>query len=270
MRLAGKVAIVTGATKGIGRVIAATMAAEGAKVVVAGRTAKRGEDVAASIRAAGGEAVFVPADVAEEADVIRLVDTAVETYGSLTTLVNNAASTDLLEKSDDVVTKVTLEAWERVVRVTLTGAWLMSKYAIARMAEGGGGAIVNISSDAAARPMPGLAAYAAAKAGLNSLTRSIAVECAPLGIRANTIQTGLILPPHAVGLFEADPVLGARLRGSHLTRLGRREDIAEGVVYLASDAAAFVTGALLPIDGGTGIMTNLLGKTEIFEGKPEA
>jgi NAD(P)-dependent dehydrogenase (short-subunit alcohol dehydrogenase family) len=267
MRLEGKVAIVTGATKGIGRVIAATMAAEGARVVLAGRTVKRGEEMVAAIQSAGGEALFVPTDVSDENDVRAAVQAAVNTFGTLTTLVNNAASTDLIRQVDGPVVEVTLDAWERVIRVTLTGAMLMSKYAIPRMVEAGGGAIVNISSDASYRPPPEMAAYAAAKAGVNSLTRSIAAECGHQNIRANAIITGMILPPQAAPMFEADPVLGPKLRAQHLTRIGRREDIAAAVVYLASDEAGFVTGAELPVDGGSRIMTNILGKREIFEGR---
>ncbi len=271
MGLEGKVAIVTGSTKGIGRVIAATLAAEGAKVVVAGRSEKRGESVALAIRESGGEAIFVPTDVSQESDTEALVQAAVDEYGTVTTLVNNAASTDLLESSDDVVGKVELAAWEKVLRITLTGTMLMSKHVIPPMIEAGGGSIINISSDAAFRAAPGLSAYGAAKAGVNSLTRSIAVEYGQHNIRANAIVVGMILPPQAVELFESDPVLAAKLRsGRAVPRLGRREDVAGGVVYFASDAAEYVTGTMLPIDGGSSIMTNILGKAEIFEGKADA
>jgi NAD(P)-dependent dehydrogenase (short-subunit alcohol dehydrogenase family) len=270
MRLDGKVAIVTGSTKGIGRVIATTFAAEGARVVVAGRSRQRGEDVAAGIRNRGGDAIFVPTDVSDEAQVEALIARTVDTYGALTTLVNNAASTDLLQRGDDEVTNVDLASWEKVIRITLTGTMLMCRQAIPRMIASGGGSIVNISSDSSLRAANGFAAYGAAKSGVNSLTRSIAVECGHDNIRANTIIVGLILPPQAVGVFEADPALDAKLRaGRTLPRLGRREDVAGAAVYFASDDAEYVTGTMLSVDGGASVMTNVPGKTEIFEGKPQ-
>jgi NAD(P)-dependent dehydrogenase (short-subunit alcohol dehydrogenase family) len=270
MRLDGKVAIVTGSTKGIGRVIATTFAAEGARVVVAGRSLQRGEDVVAGIRDSGGDAIFVRTDVSDEAQVEALITRTVDTYGKLTTLVNNAASTDLLQRGDDEVTNVDMTSWEKVIRVTLTGTMLMCREAIPRMIDSGGGSIVNISSDSSLRAANGFAAYGAAKSGVNSLTRSIAVECGHHNIRANTIIVGLILPPQAVGVFEADPLLDAKLRaGRTLPRLGRREDVAGAAVYFASDDAEYVTGTMLSVDGGASVMTNVPGKTEIFEGKPQ-
>jgi meso-butanediol dehydrogenase / (S,S)-butanediol dehydrogenase / diacetyl reductase len=262
MRLEGKVAIVTGATKGIGRIIAAALAAEGAKVVVAGRTAKRGEEVAANIRAAGGQAVFVQADVGDEASTRQIVQAAVDEFGSLTTLVNNAAPTHLLQDGR-FLADVDLELWDGVLRVALTGSMLMAKFAIPHLAAAGGGTIVNISSDAAVRASAGLAAYCASKAALNALTRSIAVEYAPQNIRANSIQVGQILPPQAIEFVTSDPLMGPKLEAAHRLRLGRREDIAGGVVYLASDEASFVTGTTLVIDGGASAMTNLLA-SELF------
>jgi meso-butanediol dehydrogenase / (S,S)-butanediol dehydrogenase / diacetyl reductase len=265
-RLDGKVAIVTGGTKGIGRVIAAVMAAEGAKVVVTGRTVKRGEQVVANIREQGGDAIFVPTDVGDPAAAAAAVQASIDTYGKLTTLVNNAASTDMLRVHDDTVTEVSVEAWDRVLRVTLTGSMLMAKYAIARMIEGGGGSIINISAGSSERPMAGLSAYSAAKSAMNSLTRSIAVEYGGQNIRCNSILVGMIIPPGAIDMFESHDVFGPRLRAAHLTRLGRREDIAYGAVYLASDESGFVTGTLIPIEGGERIISTLIGKNEIFDG----
>jgi len=265
MRLDGKVGIVTGSTKGIGRVIAARMAVEGAKVVLAGRSVKRGEDMAAAINAAGGDSIFVPADVGNEHDVEAVIQTAVDRFGTLTTLVNNAASTELINRSDASVTDMALDAWDRILHVTLSGAMLMSKHAIPRMIEAGGGAIVNISSEGSYRPDPKMTAYAAAKSGLNSLTRSIAVGYGAYGIRANTIITGMVLPPQSLPLFQANPPLWAKLQAQHATRLGQREDVAAGVIYLASDESGFVTGAEPPIEGGSRVISNLLTKSEIFD-----
>jgi len=267
MRLSGKVAIVSGATKGIGRVIAAVMAAEGAKVVLVGRTVERGERFASDIRDAGGEAMFVRTDIGDEQSVRAAIDATIERYGTLTTLVNNAASTDLVNGDDGTVADVTIEGWDRILHVTLTGTLLMCKYAIPRIIDAGGGAIVNISSEGSRRPPPGMAAYCAAKAAMNSLTRSIATEYGESGIRANAILTGMVLPPDARTKFEAHPVLGPKLRAQHLTRPGRREDIAAAAVFLASDEAAFVTGIEMPVEGGMLIKTNLLTKEEIFDAK---
>jgi NAD(P)-dependent dehydrogenase (short-subunit alcohol dehydrogenase family) len=264
VRLQGKVAIVTGATKGIGRIIAATMAAQGAAVVVTGRTVKRGEEVAANIQAAGGKAMFIQADVGSEESAKSVVQQTVDAFGSLTTLVNNAAPTDLLQKGD-LIADTPLDDWNAVLRGTLTGAMLMSKHAIPHLIAAGGGSIVNVSSDAGSRATIGMAAYCASKAGMNALTRSLAVEYAPMNIRANSIQVGQILPPQAVEKFSSDPVLGPRLKAAHRLRLGRREDIAGAAVYLASDEAGFVTGITLPVDGGASVMTNLLSM-ELFGG----
>jgi NAD(P)-dependent dehydrogenase (short-subunit alcohol dehydrogenase family) len=264
MRLQGKVAIVTGATKGIGRVTAAKLAAEGAKVVITGRTVKRGEEVVASITAGGGEAMFIAADVGDEESTKSVIAQTVAAYGSLTTLVNNAAPTDLLQKGD-LIGDTDVEHWNAVIRGTLTGAMLMSKYAIPHLTAAGGGTIINISSDAGSRATIGMAAYCASKAAMNALTRSLAVEYAPVNIRANSIQVGQILPPAAVDMVSSHPVMGPKLAAAHRLRLGLREDIAGAVVYLASDEASFVSGVTLPVDGGASVMTNLLAM-ELFGG----
>ncbi|MGE0878255.1 MAG: SDR family NAD(P)-dependent oxidoreductase [Acidimicrobiia bacterium] len=264
-RLDDKVAIVTGSTKGIGRVIAAMMAAEGAKVVLAGRTKDRGEKFAAEIKAGGGEATFVQADIGTEDGVTAVIAGAIAAYGKITTLVNNAASTDLINSSDATVVDVSFDAWEQIFRVTVGGAMLMAKYAVPKMIEAGGGAVVNVSSEASYRPPPGMAAYAAAKAAMNSLSRSIAVEYGDRNIRSNAVITGMVLPPAARERFEAHPVLGPKLRSQHLTRPGRREDIANAVVFLASDESAYITGAELPVEGGTLVKTSLMSKEDIFD-----
>jgi NAD(P)-dependent dehydrogenase (short-subunit alcohol dehydrogenase family) len=186
-----------------------------------------------------------------------VVDTTISTYGSLTTVVNNAAPTELLRRPADVA-EVSLEDWDAVLRVTLTGAMLMSKHAIPHLIAAGGGTIINISSDSGARAAAGLSAYCAAKAGLNALTRSIALEYAPVNIRSNSIQVGQILPPQSVDLISSHPVLGPKLLAAHPLRLGRREDIAGAVVFLASDEASFVNGTTIPVDGGASSVTNLL------------
>ena len=145
-------AIVTGSTKGIGRVTAATMATEGAKVVLTGRTVA-GEEMAAAIRVAGGEAIFVPADISDEDDIVRLIEVTLSTYGTLTTLVTTRRR-PIISRVDGTVLDLSLEGWEAILRTTLTGTWLTCRHAIPPMVAGGGGSIVNISSEASRRRIP--------------------------------------------------------------------------------------------------------------------
>jgi NAD(P)-dependent dehydrogenase (short-subunit alcohol dehydrogenase family) len=252
MRMADKVAIVTGSTRGIGRAIALHFAREGAKVIVTGRTEKAGHEVEQEIRAAGGEATYVRTDMASEDDVIAMVRAATEHYGKLTTLVNNAAPTELMGpgKSDRRVTELENDAWDSIMLVSLKAVVWSCKYAIPEIAKAGGGSILNISSAASMLGTPGLDTYTAAKGALNTLTRSMAVEYAPDNIRSNCIVSGMVLSsPGAFKMME-DPVIGGHSKAMHLTRLGIPDDIAYAALFLCSDEAAFVTGALIPVDGG--------------------
>src|SRR5437660_7860320 len=191
-RLADEVVIVTGATSGLGRDIARQCAAQGASVVVTGRSHDRGEALAAAIDKEGqGRALFVSADLTDDASIRHLVGQTVEHYGSLTVLVNNAAATDA--PKDAAVSDVTDEAWDYIMLVNLTAVARLCRAAIPQMIKAGHGSIVNISSRAGERGAPGLAAYAASKGGLNALTRSIAVDYARTGVRCNTISPGHIL-----------------------------------------------------------------------------
>jgi len=252
MRLAGKVAIVTGSTRGIGRACAIRFAEQGASVLVTGRSVDDGAAVEREIREAGGEATFVRTDLAHEDDVVAMVQAAVERYGRLTTLVNNAAPTELMGpgRLDARVTDLTNEGWDAILRVGLTAVVWCCKHAIPEMAKAGGGAIVNISSAASILGTPGLDTYTAIKGALNTLTRSIAVEYAPDNVRSNGIVSGMVLTsPGAFALMD-DPAIGGATRAMHLTRLGVPDDIAYAALWLASDEAEFVTGALVPVDGG--------------------
>lgn len=251
-RLDGHVAIVTGSTRGIGSATAERFAAEGAAVVVTGRSVEAGRDVERSIRAAGGEATFVPTDLAVEDDVVAMVRTATERYGKVTILVNNAAPTELMGpgRLDRRVTDLTNEGWDAILRVGLTAVIWACKYAIPEMARAGGGAVVNISSAASILGTPGLDTYTCIKGALNALTRSLAVEYAPDGIRVNGIVSGMVLTSEGAHKMMDDPVIGGATKAMHLTRLGLPADIANAALFLASDEAAFVTGALLPVDGG--------------------
>lgn len=251
-RLAGKVAIVTGSTRGIGRATARRFAEEGARVVVTGRSRDDGRAVEATIRAAGGEAVFVPTDLAREDDVVAMVQAAIDHYGMLTTLVNNAAPTELMGpgRLDRRVTELENDAWDSIMLVGLKAVVWCCKHAIPRIADAGGGAIVNVSSAASLLGTPGLDTYTASKGALNALTRSLAVEYAGDGIRANCIASGMVLSSEGAWKLMEDPAIGGPTRAMHLTRLGTPEDIANAALFLASDEAGFVTGAVIPVDGG--------------------
>jgi meso-butanediol dehydrogenase / (S,S)-butanediol dehydrogenase / diacetyl reductase len=251
-RLQGKVAIVTGSTRGIGRGCAIRFAAEGASVVVTGRTEDAGREVEAEIRDKGGEATFVRTDLGREHDVVAMVRAAVQGYGKLTTLVNNAAPTELMGpgRLDRRVTELENDAWDSIMLVALKAVVWTCKYSIPEMAKAGGGAIVNISSAASMLGTPGLDTYTAAKGALNTLTRSMAVEYAPDNIRSNCIVSGMVLTSEGAFKMMDDPVIGGATKAMHLTRLGVPEDIANAALFLASDEAAFITGAVIPVDGG--------------------
>jgi NAD(P)-dependent dehydrogenase (short-subunit alcohol dehydrogenase family) len=242
VRLEGKVALVSGSTRGIGRSIAQMFASEGAKVAVTGRTVERGQKVVDLITGEGGEAEFFALDVTQEESVASVIDQVVERFGSLTTLVNNAAPTVEVGSNIKPLVDVTTEEWELILRSALTGNVFWScKYGIPRLAAAGGGSIINISSGQSVIGMGGFAAYAAAKGGMNSLTRAIAVEAAPDNIRCNTIVVGRVV---------AKGDAGAGITPGSLTRLGAPNDIGYAATYLASDESAFVTGSILTADGG--------------------
>ena len=247
-RLTGEVAIVTGSTRGLGREIARVFAEEGAAVIVTGRDTERGEGVAAALRGLGPAAVFIPADLAVEEDCQRLVGGAVQSFGRLSILVNNAYSSDAIA-GDRPVGDLTTAAWESILRVNLTAVIWMCRFAVVEMRSSGGGSIVNISARAAERGTPGMAAHAATKGAINALTRSIAVDYAPDHIRANAVAPGHVL--HETR--DADMTRDRRdlLEGMHLTRLATATDIAHGVLYLASREAEVVTGTILALDGGS-------------------
>ena len=253
-RLEGKVALVTGATKGIGRGVARRFALEGARVVATGRTAELGKQVEAEILSEGGEAVFVRTDIGVESDVARAVEFAVERYGSLTTLVNNAAATHLVglpERGDTQLDQLSNAVMQESLQTNVWGLFWCCKHAIAQMLRAGGGSIVNISSGVAVKGAQKMDAYTATKGAMNALTRSLAVEYAKQKIRVNAISTGFIETGDITDEQLAAPGQRAWLEQIiPLPYFGVPEDIAQGCVYLASDEARYVTGAVLAIDGG--------------------
>ncbi len=245
MRLAGETVLVTGSTSGIGKQVALTCARAGARVAVHGRNVERGTAVVRAITDAGGTAVFVAADLSDERACAALVDETAERLGALTVLVNNAAAGT---GGESPVGRIDTALWERVLRVNLTSVAWLCRAAIPHMQRAGHGSIVNVSSRQAERASAGLAPYVASKGGLNALTRSIAVDYARDGIRCNALSVGYVVNERRDGGMS--PERRAELEAMHLTRLGRPEDVAWAVVYLASRESEFVTGALLPVDGG--------------------
>ncbi|MFJ8816336.1 SDR family NAD(P)-dependent oxidoreductase [Amycolatopsis thermoflava] len=253
--MAGKVALVSGSTRGIGRSIAEHLAAEGAAVVVTGRTVEKGEKVAGRIREAGGTAEFLRLDITDEDSVRSVIAETVRRFGSLTTLVNNAAPTDVVATTVKSVADYTTADWNSVLLGTLTGnVFWASKYAWPHLAAAGGASIVNISSGQAIAGFKGFGAYGAAKAGVTSLTRTLAVEGAPYGIRANSVLVGRVVSGRGDS--------GHHTGGGRLTRIGNPMDIAYAVAYLASDRAEFVTGTQLTADGGFSINGDAVADAE--------
>jgi NAD(P)-dependent dehydrogenase (short-subunit alcohol dehydrogenase family) len=247
VRLAGEIAIVTGSTAGLGKEIARVFAAEGASVVVTGRDDGRGRALVDEIAATGGTAAFVRADLSELAAADALVAATVERFGGVSVLVNNAV--DDGSSGDGPLLDVDLADWERKLRVNLTGAAWLCRAVLPHQIAAGRGSIVNVSSRAAERGTPRLAAYTASKGGLNALTRSIAIDYASAGVRCNSVTPGYIL--HEERDRDMDDARRARVQGMHLTRLVTATDVALAVLFLASDESATITGIDLPVSGGS-------------------
>lgn len=249
-RVAGRTAIVTGAASGIGEATARLLAREGASVVIADLDGDAAESVAEAIRDAGGRAIAQRTDVSDEDQVAAAVAAAVDEFGRLDILHNNAAMTARQEHAHDAdLLTMSLDYWDRSFSVNLRGPMLMSKHAIPRMIEGGGGAIVNTSSNQSLAGDLSQFAYSAAKAGVNALTRSIATTYGRQGIRCNTVSPGYVDTPSARG--SVTPEMGHEIVSHNLVpRAGRAEDLAHAVLFLVSDEASFVTGQLLSVDGG--------------------
>jgi NAD(P)-dependent dehydrogenase (short-subunit alcohol dehydrogenase family) len=249
MRLTDKVAIITGAGGGMGRVAARMFAAEGAKVVVAEFGEAAGRETVDLVTADGGEATFVGADVSDEASAKAMVDHAVSTYGRLDVLYNNAG---VMPEADHSVVDTDVATWDQVMAVNVRGVFLGCKYAIPAMEAAGGGSIINIASFVAilgcSVPQD---AYTASKGAILSLTRSLAVQFGPKGIRTNAICPGPVETPLLMDwLVKDEEAKRIRLARNPTGRFGKPEEIVHMAVYLASDESRWTNGASLVIDGG--------------------
>ena len=245
--LKDKVALVTGGSSGIGRATALACAREGAKVAVADIVVAGGEETVQLVKAAGGEAIFITADMTKAADLEAMVNTVVETYGRLDCAHNNAGIEGALDKTANYE-----EAeWDKVIAIDLTGVWLCMKYEIPAMLKNGAGAIVNTASAAGLLGVPNMPAYAASKHGVVGLTKTAALEYAKAGIRVNCVCPGIIQTPMVSRLTGERPGMFEKIATAEpIGRVGQPEEIAESVVWLCSDLASFVTGHAMSVDGG--------------------
>ena len=248
MRLADKVAIITGAASGMGKAAAELFASEGASIVVTDVAMKEGEETVIAIRDAGGNAIFVQTNVAIEEEVRNMVNVAVETFGHVDILYNNAG---IMPGDDGSVTDISEVTWDRIMDINLKSAFLCSKYTIPYMIKQGKGSIINVASFVAFMgctvPQD---AYTASKGGMLSLTKSFAVQYGKHGIRCNAICPGPIETPLLRILWTSEEARNLRLNRIPLGRFGKAKDIVYMALYLASDESSWTTGAWLMVDGG--------------------
>ena len=247
--LNGKVVIVTGAAGGIGHDASLVLARAGARLVLTDVAAEGGEAAAAAVRDEGGNAIFVAADLASETDIAGLVDKAVAHYGRLDGAFNNAG----VEQRNKPLDKLTLEEWNRAIAIDLTAVFLCIKYQVRAMLASGGGAIVNTASSLGQVAIPGASEYVAAKHGVVGLTRAAGADYGARGVRVNAVLPGIIGTP-MIARLSSDPAFSAmfdRLRDRHpIGRFGEPSEIGEAVAWLLSDAASFMNGAAVAVDGG--------------------
>ncbi|MEO3388791.1 SDR family oxidoreductase [Mesorhizobium sp. CAU 1741] len=245
-RLEGKVAFITGASQGIGETTARLFAREGARVVLAARRRDESEKIVAEIESAGGTAMFAPCDVSEPESVERAFALSHEAWGRLDVLFNNAGGSS---PDDGPLTQTTLDTFWKTLRLDLFGTWLCSRAAIPLMQQSGGGSIVNSASIMAEMGVPNRDAYTAAKGGIISLTRSMAVEFASDGIRVNVVIPGAVTTERVLEFFRREPHLKKQF-DAYLLGMAEPIDVAQAVLFLASDESRRTTGQKLPVDSG--------------------
>jgi NAD(P)-dependent dehydrogenase (short-subunit alcohol dehydrogenase family) len=244
--LAGKVAVVTGASSGIGRSAAQIYAREGARVVVSDIMESGGLETVEEVQKAGGEAIFVRADVSEPSDCEALAQKTMEAFGRLDIAFNNAG----IGGEQNPTVDYSLEGWQKVIDINLSGVFYCMKYQIPAMMKNGGGAIVNMASILGWVAFANSPAYVASKHAVIGLTRNVAVEYAKQGIRANAVGPGFIRTPLIEELEQNEEAYNMLVSLHPVGRLGEPEEVAELVVWLSSEKASFITGAYYPVDGG--------------------
>jgi NAD(P)-dependent dehydrogenase (short-subunit alcohol dehydrogenase family) len=249
-----KVALVTGGGSGMGRASSLAFARQGAKVIVADVDIKGGENTVRMIKESGGQAIFVKADVSSSAEVEALVNKAVQAYGRLDYAHNNAG----VEGISSYTAEVTEEEWDRTININLKGIWLCMKYEISQMLKQGGGAIVNTSSVLGLGAVPKSPAYITSKHGVLGLTRAAAVEYVKAGIRINAVCPGIIATPMVERMIGNLQDHGILMEQRPIERLGTPEEVAEAVLWLCSDAASFVIGSGLVVDGGKTVLQSAI------------
>jgi NAD(P)-dependent dehydrogenase (short-subunit alcohol dehydrogenase family) len=245
--LAGLRTLVTGGSRGIGRAIALAFARAGARVALASRKQDALDAVAREIEADGGTALAVACHIGRRTDIDRLVARVVEAWGGIDVLVNNAGANPAMARMVDLEEAV----WDKILEVNLKGPFLLSQRVAPLMVAARRGSIINVSSVGGLNPFPGLGAYAVSKAGLNCLTKVLARELGPVGVRVNTLAPGLIETAFSAALFQSPEIYDGSIAHTALRRHGVPDDLVGTAVFLASDASAYVTGQTLVVDGGS-------------------
>jgi NAD(P)-dependent dehydrogenase (short-subunit alcohol dehydrogenase family) len=246
MDFKNKVAVVTGASSGIGKSVSELYAREGAAVILSDINQELGEKTTEEIRKGGGEAIFVHADVSKPSDCENMVKAAMDKYGRLDFACNNAG----IGGDQNPTADYSLESWNKAIAVNLSGVFYCMKYEIPAMLKSGGGSIINMASILGRVGFAGAVGYVAAKHGVLGLTKTAAIEYAPHGVRVNVVGPGFISTP-LIKELEENPEINNMLISLHpVGRLGKPEEVAELVIWLSSDKASFVTGAYYPVDGG--------------------
>jgi NAD(P)-dependent dehydrogenase (short-subunit alcohol dehydrogenase family) len=252
MQLQGKAAVITGAAGGIGAATARQMAAEGARLVLADIDGDGVERLAKSLECAREDAVAVQVDVSREADMIRMIQAAVDTFGGVDILHNNATDAKAIEQDDDIIT-LDMDVFDHLVSVNLKAAFMGCKHAIPHMLAAGGGAIIHTASIEGFVARGVRPTYGACKAGLVHLAKSVAARYGSRGIRCNAVAPGLVVTPSLEAVYEDAKRIAADLADYAMPRLCTPEDVAKAVVFLASDAASYVNGETLMVDGGASV-----------------
>lgn len=244
-RLENKTAVITGGTSGIGKATAELFSREGARVAVVGRSEEKGNSIVEEINSKGGQAIFVQCDVSKDEDARKMAEQVIKEFGQIDILYNNAGIAEF-----GTVHETEEDNWNKVIDINLKGVYLCSRYVIPHMQKQKKGSIINTASIAGIIGYPGAAAYCASKGGVHNLTKAMALDYGPDGIRVNNICPGVIETPMTVGAYGSEEEVKKQAADYPIGRVGSPEDIAYAALFLASDESTFVTGTSLIVDGG--------------------